>query len=94
MLKGLKADTGDAPWFVYILQCSDGSLYTGITNDVERRLQKHNNGKGARYTRTRRPVTLLYTETCGGRSQALIRECEIKSFPKSKKSLLVSRGGL
>lgn len=93
MLKGLKPDEAGISWFVYILQCNDGTLYTGITNDVERRVQQHNDGKGARYTRTRRPVKLLYMETCEGRSHALIREYKIKSLPKNKKGLLVSRGG-
>jgi putative endonuclease len=94
MLQGLKgkgssSDTpGEAPvspWFLYILQCSDGSLYTGITNDLTRRTQRHNEGKGARYTRTRRPVTLLYYETCGDRSAALIREAAVKALPPRKK---------
>lgn len=77
------------PWFVYLLRCADGSLYTGITNDVNRRLRKHQEGVGARYTRTRRPVSLLYQEKLRDRAAALIRECEVKSFPKKKKEALV-----
>ena len=64
----------ESPWFVYILECRDGSLYTGITNDIERRLQQHNDGTGARYTRSRRPVRLRYHEICENRSAALLRE--------------------
>ncbi len=85
MLQGLKEDPTSESWFVYILECSDGTLYTGITNDVTRRLQQHNDGKGARYTRIRRPVKLLYCETCTSRSQALIREYAVKSLPREKK---------
>lgn len=93
MLRGLADNDKLEAWFLYILECNDGTFYTGITNDIARRLQQHNDGKGARYTRTRRPVRLLYTETCDNRSRALIRECEIKSLPKNKKGLLVIRGG-
>jgi putative endonuclease len=94
MLKGLKekaeAASGDARWFLYILECNDGSLYTGITNDLTRRTQRHNEGKGARYTRTRCPVKLVYYETCENRSAALIREAAVKSLPTRKKMDLVS----
>ena len=78
-------------WFLYILQCCDGSFYTGITNDLERRLKMHQNGKASRYTRTRRPVEMLYQEKCGNRSQALIRECEVKEWPRAKKKALITR---
>ncbi|MBI4430580.1 MAG: GIY-YIG nuclease family protein [Candidatus Omnitrophica bacterium] len=77
-------------WFLYILRCSDGTLYTGITKDLERRLKMHNDGKGASYTRTRRPVTLLYQEHCRSRTQALVRECAIKSLPREKKLSLIN----
>lgn len=80
----------EEPWFLYILQCKDGTLYTGITKDIERRCKMHNDGKGASYTRTRRPVVLLYRENCTSRTQALVRECQIKSFPREKKLALVS----
>ena len=80
----------DEPWFLYILQCKDGTLYTGITKDIDRRCKMHNDGKGASYTRTRRPVVLLYRENCVSRTQALVRECQIKSYPREKKLALVS----
>jgi len=76
-------------WFLYILECQDGSLYTGITKDIERRLKSHNAGKGARFTRSRRPVKVIYQELLSTRSQALIREYEIKALPKVKKQTLV-----
>ncbi len=75
-------------WSTYILRCQDGSLYTGVTNDIERRLKMHNNGTGARYTRVRRPVELVYQENRMTRSEALIRECAIKAMPKAKKEEL------
>lgn len=78
-------------WYLYILRCRDGSLYTGITTDVARRLEEHRSGKGAKYTRGRAPLELVYRETCGTHSQALKRELEIKSLPRShKKQLLES----
>jgi predicted GIY-YIG superfamily endonuclease len=79
-------------WFLYILKCRDGSFYTGITKDLERRLKMHQNGKASRYTRTRRPVEMLYSEKCGNRSQALIRECEVKEWPRKKKEALTNGG--
>lgn len=82
---------GDKSWGVYIVRCSDDSFYTGATNDVEARLIKHNSGKGAAYTRTRRPVKLLYEELGMTRSEALIREAQIKSLPRGKKKILVKR---
>ena len=85
-----KRTTVQEPWAVYILKCKDGTFYTGIAKDVEKRLQAHNDGKGAKYTRTRRPVSLLYRESCRSRSQALIRECTIKAFPKKKKQDLIT----
>lgn len=75
-------------WLVYILRCSDGRLYTGITNNIERRLKMHNGGTGARYTRVRRPVELVYQENGLTRSQALTRECAIKAMSRSKKENL------
>ena len=77
-------------WFVYILQCQDGSLYTGITKDLERRLKMHNEGKASRYTRTRRPVVLRYKEECFSRTQALVRECAVKALPREKKEALLA----
>lgn len=80
-------------WSLYILKCSDGSFYTGITNDLERRLKMHQTGKASRYTRTRGPVEMLYTEPCGNRSSALIRECEVKEWPRKKKEALIEGRG-
>ncbi len=77
-------------WFVYILKCRDGSFYVGMTDDPVRRIVAHNQGKGARYTRGRRPVSLVYWEKLSGRSEAQKREIEIKSFSKSKKQELVT----
>lgn len=65
-------------WYVYILRCGDGSLYTGITPDVEKRLAQHNAGTGAKYTRGRGPLTLEYSELCGSRAAATRRELEVK----------------
>ena len=76
-------------WFLYILECKDGSLYTGITKDIARRLRMHDTGKASHYTRARRPVKLLYQESCAGRVQALVRECEVKAFSRRKKEELI-----
>ena len=76
-------------WIVYILECADRTLYTGITNDLDRRIDEHENGAGAKYTRGRAPLTLLYTETHASRSRALKREAEIKSFDRATKLRLV-----
>jgi len=72
------------------VQCSDESLYTGITTDIERRLSRHNQGVGSRYTRSRRPVELVYTETATDRSEALRRELQIKRLPVVAKRALIS----
>jgi putative endonuclease len=93
MLKGMqeKARSKKAePWFLYVLECSDGSFYTGVTKDVRRRLDEHNAGRASKYTRLRLPVRLLYTEECAGRTEALVRECEVKALPRAKKKELVS----
>ena len=76
-------------WHLYILRCRDGSLYTGITTDVERRLEAHRRGKGAKYTRGRGPLELVYREECGDHSAALKRELEIKALPRAKKQELI-----
>lgn len=89
MLGGMK-DGGESCWSVYLVRCADASLYTGIAKDVEARLAKHNSGKGAAYTRARRPVALLYREDGLTRSGALVREAEIKSWPKPRKEKLAS----
>ena len=79
----------DDKWFLYILKCKDGSLYTGITKDIERRLKMHNDGKASKYTRARRPLEIVYQESCANRAKALIRECEIKEFSKQRKENLI-----
>ena len=76
-------------WQVYILRCSDNSLYTGITNDIEKRLHKHNSGRGAKYTKTRRPVVLVFQEEHETRSAASKREYEVKQYSKEKKEEMV-----
>ena len=78
------------PWFVYILRCADGTLYTGITTDLTRREQEHNSDKnGARYTRSRRPVTLIYSEPVANRNEASKREHAIKKLTLAGKTALI-----
>ncbi len=79
-------------WCVYMVSCSDNSIYTGITTDIERRMQQHNSDKGgARYTRSRRPVTLVYLEYTESRSKAAKREYRIKQLSvEQKRSLIVA----
>jgi len=74
---------------VYILRCGDGTLYTGITNDLNHRLAEHESGHGAKYTKGRGPFQLVYQETCTGRGPALRRENEIKSFNRKSKLMLI-----
>lgn len=76
-------------WTVYILECADGSLYTGITSDLERRCQEHGTPKGARYTRGRGPFKLRYSEIASSRSEASRREASIKSMSRKQKLLLI-----
>jgi len=76
-------------YFVYILECDDGSLYTGITNNLERRLEAHQSGKGGRYTRGRNVVKFVYTEEQPNRSSASKREAEIKSWRREDKLALI-----
>jgi predicted GIY-YIG superfamily endonuclease len=78
-------------WFVYLLHCSDGSLYTGISTDVPARLVKHNRGRASRYTRSRTPVTLVHVERRPSRSSALRREAAIKALSRAKKWSLVGK---
>lgn len=77
-------------YFVYMLECADGSLYTGIATDVERRFAEHVSGKGARYTRAHKPVRVAYTEECSDRSSAGKREAAIKKLSPSAKRALVA----
>src|ERR1039457_5369437 len=74
-----------AVWFVYVVRCRDGTLYTGISRDVAARLTKHNQGKGARYTRGRGPVALVHSERKSSQTAALRREADIKRLPRTEK---------
>lgn len=76
-------------YYTYILKCSDGSLYCGYTNNPEKRVATHNKGKGAKYTKTRLPVELVYLESFFEKSDALKRECEIKNLKRSEKLKLL-----
>lgn len=79
-------------FYLYILRCSDDTLYTGITNNVERRLSEHNTSKkGAKYTKSRRPLELLYTEEFANKSDALKRELEIKKLNRTEKLALIAK---
>lgn len=79
----------DETWSVYILRCGDLTLYTGIAKDIAKRFKMHSEGKGARYTRTRLPLEIVYQETCSGRTEALVRECKLKALPRTKKLKLI-----
>ena len=76
-------------WKLYIIRCGDGTLYTGITTNVEKRFIAHSLGKGAKYTRGRGPLELLYQEECGNHSAALKREAEIKKLSRAEKERLL-----
>jgi putative endonuclease len=84
-----------APWYIYMVRCADDSLYTGIAKDVERRLQEHNHhdSLGARYTRARRPVQLVYQEVVATRSDAAKREYAIKQLNREAKEALIRSPG-
>ena len=77
-------------WVLYILECKDGTLYTGITNDLPHRLAAHEGGKGAKYTRGRGPLKLRYTEDCADMSHALQREVQVKKLSRQEKMALIS----
>ena len=76
-------------WYVYILRCGDGTLYTGITDDIPRRLAAHRSGKGAKYTRGRGPLELVYQEQVPDKSAALKREIQIKRLRRAEKERLI-----
>lgn len=76
-------------WYVYLLKCADGSYYTGATTDPAKRLEQHQAGLGARYTRSRRPLELVYTEACPDKSSALKREWALKQLSHQAKQQLV-----
>lgn len=84
--------SGEGAWLLYIVECRDGSLYTGVTNDLARRLKQHNDGDASRYTRSRRPVVLRYQEPCGDRSTALGRELAVKLLSRREKENLIRSG--
>lgn len=77
--------------YTYMVRCKDGSLYTGWTNNLEKRIKAHNEGKGAKYTRNRGPVELVYAETHGTKQEAMSREARIKQFTKKEKEELADR---
>ena len=78
-------------WHLYILRCGDGTLYTGITTDVARRLEAHRQGRGAKYTRGRGPLELIYQEECGTHSEALKRELAVKQLSRAEKETLIEK---
>lgn len=78
-------------WYLYILRCKDNTLYTGIAVDVEARLEMHRSGKGAKYTRGRGPLELVYTEECGSHSDALKREIAVKRLTRLEKETLIAK---
>ena len=78
-------------WYLYILRCKDNTLYTGIAVDVEARLETHRSGKGAKYTRGRGPLELVYTEECGSHSEALKREIAVKRLTRQEKEELIAK---
>jgi putative endonuclease len=81
-----------AGWFVYVVKCADGTLYTGITTDLDRRVAQHNAGTASKYTRDRRPVTLAYAEPHPDRSAASKREAAVKALTRRQKDALIGRG--
>ena len=80
-------------WYVYILHCGDGTLYTGSTNDLDRRLARHQSGRGAKYTRSRRPLRLVYQEALPDKSAALRREAALKRLTRAQKLELIASAG-
>jgi len=80
----------EGSWYVYILECADNTLYTGVTTDLIRRVEEHNHSpKGAKYTRVRRPVALVHSETFNDRSSACVREAAIKKLSREEKQILL-----
>ena len=82
--------SGRSGWFVYLVRCGDGTLYCGVTNDLAKRIAAHNSGKGARYTRSRRPVVLVWTKRCRSKSGALKAEYATKRLTRAGKDRLVA----
>jgi putative endonuclease len=79
----------DKEWYFYMVRCRDNSLYSGITNNIEKRIKEHNKGTGARYTLIRRPVVFVYSERCCNISEARKRESQIKRWTRNKKERLI-----
>jgi putative endonuclease len=98
MIKGMKKKEealrkpSEERWVLYVLRCRDNTFYTGITKLLERRIKMHNNGKASRYTRSRRPVELIYYEDCVSHVHALIRECAVKALSRGEKERLILGG--
>ncbi len=86
-----KARKKSKRWLLYILQCSDNTFYTGITNDLQCRLDKHNNGSASRYTRSRRPVKVIYYERCLNKSSALKKEFKVKALSRAEKKIYIQK---
>jgi putative endonuclease len=82
-----------AAWSLYVLKCRDNTFYTGITNDLTRRIIQHNNGTASRYTRSRLPAKLIYQEKCRGRSQALKKEYALKQLSRKEKEAYIRDNG-
>ena len=80
-------------WYVYMLACADGSLYTGIATDVDKRFAAHKSGRGAKYTRSHPPLAVVYREACGDKGAALRREAAIKKLPRAEKLKLTEETG-
>jgi predicted GIY-YIG superfamily endonuclease len=78
-------------WYLYVLKCGDGTLYTGITNDLKRREAQHNTGTASRYTRSRLPVKIIYHEPCRNQSYALKKECAMKSLTRKEKEDYIAK---
>jgi putative endonuclease len=84
-------ETSSSSWWTYIVECADGTYYTGSTNEINRRVAQHNNGTGAKYTRSHRPVSLVYVEQFQDRSTAMKRESQIKKLQHWEKRQLIEK---
>jgi len=89
MLSRKKGKAKSTQWHLYVLKCHDGTLYTGITNDLSRRLEQHNSGTASRYTRSRLPVKFVYQESCRGKSSALKKEYAFKQLSREEKETYI-----
>jgi putative endonuclease len=88
----MKTPKSGGCWMVYIIRCKDRKLYTGITNNLKRRIRQHSSGNGCRFTKYRIPIKLVHSEAHPTKSAALTREAKIKSYPRSKKLVLIRKG--